>query len=80
MKTFNFKRGVIFKIFDNFTLTKFNLNVKYGKINLINKYNIVNSVQGYKDFWMGFLESMWDAMGTEHLSEDKNNLIEDFLL
>lgn len=70
LKTFNFKRGVIFKIFDTHP-TKFNLNVKYGKINLINKYNIVNSVQGYKDFLDGLSGEYVDAMGTEHLSEDK---------
>ncbi len=70
LKTFNFKRGIIFKIFDTHP-TKFNLNVKYGKINLINKYNIVNSVQEYKDFLDGLSGEYVDAMGTEHLSEDK---------
>lgn len=70
LKTFYFKRGIIFKIFDTHP-TKFNLNVKYGKINLINKYNIVNSVQEYKDFLDGLSGEYVDAMGTEHLSEDK---------
>ena len=45
--------------------------MKYGKINLINKYNIVNSVQEYKDFLDGLSGEYVDAMGTEHLSEDK---------
>ena len=61
---------MIFKIFDTHPI-KFNLNVKYGKINLINKYNIVNSVQEYKDFLDGLSGEYVDVQGTEHLSEDK---------
>lgn len=69
-KTFNYKRGMIFKIFDSFP-TKFNLNVKYGKISLTNKYNIVNSVQPYDEFLDGLAGEYTDREGNEHLSEDK---------
>ena len=48
MKTFK-TRGMVFKAFD--TRPKpFSINVKYAKVNLINKYNIVNSVQDYYEF------------------------------
>lgn len=69
-RTFNYKRGMIFKIFDTHPV-RFNLNVKYGKINLINKYNIVNSVQSYKNFLDGLSGEYTDREKNLHKAEDK---------
>lgn len=70
LRTFNYKRGIIFKIFDTHP-QKFNLNVKYGKISLINKYNIVNSVQNYKLFLDGLSGEYEDRERNLHKAEDK---------
>ena len=70
LKTFGYKRGIIFKIFDTHP-TKFNLNVKYGKISLINKYNIVNSVQKYRGFLNGLSGEYVDSEERVHYAEDK---------
>jgi len=70
LKTFGYKRGIIFKIFDTHP-TKFNLNVKYGKISLINKYNIVNSVQNYRAFLNGLSGEYVDSEERVHYAEDK---------
>lgn len=70
LRTFGYKRGIIFKIFDTHP-TKFNLNVKYGKISLINKYNIVNSVQNYRAFLNGLSGEYVDSEERVHYAEDK---------
>lgn len=70
LRTFGYKRGIIFKIFDTHPV-KFNLNVKYGKISLINKYNIVNSVQDYRSFLDGLSGEYVDREERMHRAEDK---------
>lgn len=70
LRTFNYKRGIVFKIFDTHPI-RFNLNVKYSKVNLINKYNIVNSVQNYKLFLDGLSGEYMDREMNEHKAEDK---------
>ena len=70
LRTFNYKRGIIFKIFDTHPI-RFNLNVKYGKVNLVNKYNIVNSVQSYKMFLDGLSGEYTDRERNLHKAEDK---------
>lgn len=70
LKSFNFKKGVIFRIFDTHP-QKFNLNIKYGKINLINKYNIVNSNQPWLEFLDGLVGEYIDKDGEMHYAEDK---------
>lgn len=70
LKSFNYKKGVIFRIFDTHP-QKFNLNVKYGKINLINKYNIVNSNQSWMEFLDGLVGEYVDKDGEMHYAEDK---------
>ena len=70
LRTFGYKRGIIFKIFDTHPV-KFNLNVKYGKISLINKYNIVNSVQDYRSFLDGLSGEYVDREEKIHRAEDK---------
>lgn len=70
LKSFNFKKGVIFRIFDTHP-QKFNLNIKYGKINLINKYNIVNSNQSWLEFLDGLVGEYIDKDGEMHYAEDK---------
>ena len=70
LKSFNYKKGVIFRIFDTHP-QKFNLNIKYGKINLINKYNIVNSNQSWMEFLDGLVGEYVDKDGEMHYAEDK---------
>lgn len=70
LKSFNYKKGVIFRIFDTHP-QKFNLNIKYGKINLINKYNIVNSNQSWMEFLDGLVGEYIDKDGEMHYAEDK---------
>ena len=70
LKAFNYKKGVIFRIFDTHP-QKFNLNIKYGKINLINKYNIVNSNQSWREFLDGLVGEYIDKDGEMHYAEDK---------
>lgn len=70
LKSFGYKKGVIFRIFDTHP-QKFNLNIKYGKINLINKYNIVNSNQSWMEFLDGLVGEYIDKDGEMHYAEDK---------
>lgn len=70
LRAFNYNRGMLFKIFDTHP-TKINLNIKYGKVNLINEYNIVNSVEPYNEFLDGLAGEYTSTDGIEHSAEDK---------
>ncbi len=66
-----FGRGETFDIFDA-TPTSSVHNIKYGKIRLLNQFNIVNSVQPYKDFLDALSGAYYDKNGNFHDAEDKN--------
>lgn len=63
-------RGEIFKIFDPFPKNT-TQNIKYGSIRLTNTINIINSVQGYKEFLDNLSGEYTDKSGELHKSEDK---------
>lgn len=62
-------RGNVFRVFDTFP-RKQRQNVKYGYVSLCNVVNIVNSVQGYREFLDG-LAGEYKRNGEEHKAEDK---------
>ena len=49
LESFNDNLGMIYKIFDTHP-QKVDLNIKYSKTTLINRYNIINSTQEYTEF------------------------------
>ena len=63
-------RGNVFNVFDTHP-TRGKQNIKYGSVNLINKYNIVNSVEGYETFLDGLAGEYIDKAGQKYNVEDK---------
>ena len=63
-------RGEIFKVFDPFP-KNITQNIKYGSIRLTNEINIINSVQGWKEFLDNISGEYTDKNGEFHKSEDK---------
>jgi len=61
-------RGNIFNVFET-SPHKQKQNVKFGATNLINKVNIVNSVQPYEEFLNGLVGEYKDKSGEEHKAE-----------
>ena len=49
LESFNDNLGMVYKIFDTHP-QKVDLNIKYSKTTLINRYNIINSTQEYTEF------------------------------
>lgn len=47
-------------------------NVKYGSTKLINEFNIINGVDGYREFLDGLAGEYKDKNGCIHLAEDKS--------
>lgn len=65
-------RGNVFKVFDTFPSGRGRQNIKYGSITLINRINIVNSVQDYTEFLDGLAGDYTKQDGTTvELAEDK---------
>ena len=63
-------RENIFNVFDMFP-QDIRQNIKYGSVRLINKINIVNSVQDYEEFLDGIAGEFTDKNGNVQKSEDK---------
>lgn len=61
-------RGNVFNVFDSHPADCL-YNVKYGRVRLINQYNIVNSVQPYKEFLAALVGEYKDKSGQTVKSE-----------
>lgn len=64
-------RGEVFDIFDSHP-TNARHNVKYGSIRLINRVNIVNGIQPYKEFLDQLAGAYFDYSGEKAYKEDPN--------
>lgn len=49
LEVFNYKRGALYEMFDNIPTNK-SVNIKYGKIKLINAVHIINGTEPYEYF------------------------------
>lgn len=64
-------RGAVFDVFDTHPV-KQSMDVKYSKTTLVNRYNIVNSVQPYTEFLDGLAGEYKDKSGGTFAVEDKS--------
>lgn len=64
-------RGNVFDVFETHP-KKGKQNVKYGSVNLINRVNIINGIEPYKDFINGLAGEYTDRNNVKHAAEDRN--------
>lgn len=64
-------RGAVFDVFDTHPV-KQSMDVKYSKTTLVNRYNIVNSVQPYTEFLDNLAGEYKDKNGNFYAVEDKS--------
>lgn len=70
-------RGNVFNVFETHPTSQ-RQNVKYSSVNLCNAFNIVNSVQPYKEFLNGLAGEYTDREGNKQKAEDKGQVFRRF--
>nr|WP_297706770.1 Rep family protein [uncultured Butyrivibrio sp.] len=66
-------REAIYNIFDTYP-TKQKQNIKFSSVSLVNKINIINSVQTPEEFIKGLAGEYTDKNGEKHSAEDINQV------